>query len=71
MDHHDNCGKIHLYKFGTPVEASNEGVKTQTSDAETENEPNGGISGFPVMTIGFAILLFSIILKSKNARTRA
>ena len=58
-----DCGKIHVYKLGASVEVGESVEEGTTVVSETETpEPNGGISGFPLLSIGIALVLLSVYL---------
>ena len=63
VDGHSESGKFHVFKLGAPVEVQEPVEETTT---ETEDEPdiddNGWIPGYPVWSIGLALLLVSIII---------
>ena len=60
-----NSGRLHFYKLGAPVKAqeqAEEGTST-VSETETNSEPSGGIPGYPLWSIGVAMLLVSLVLR--------
>ncbi len=66
-----DCGRIHVYKLGAPVKAQGSGEEetTQVSD-EPDSEPSGGIPGYPLWSIGLALLLVSIFIsRTQNDKT--
>jgi len=68
VDGHADSGRIHVYKLGAPVEtgeAVEEGT-TVVSETDTPSESSGGIPGYPIWSIGVAILLVSIFLSRKQ-----
>jgi hypothetical protein len=67
VEEHGDCGRLHVYKLGAPVEVTESVVETPT---ETEDEPetNGGIPGYPLWSIGVAILLISLFLTNKKVK---
>ena len=59
-----DCGRIHVYKLGAPVETheSVEEGTTVVSETGSDSEPSGGIPGYPLWSIGLALLLVSIVI---------
>jgi hypothetical protein len=59
-----NSGRLNVYKLGAPV-VTGEGVEegtTVVSETGSDSEPSGGIPGYPLWSIGLALLLVSIII---------
>ena len=67
VDGQPDCGRLHVFKMG-PEEAqgSVEEGSTVVSETETDSEPGGGISGYPLWSVGVAILVISLILYMKQ-----
>jgi hypothetical protein len=67
VDGHPNSGRIHVYQLGAPVKAQDPGEEEtpQVSD-EPDSEPSGWIPGFPVLSIGVALLLCTLVLYFKQ-----
>ena len=61
VDGEPNSGRLHVFKLGAPVEVQ-EPVETTITETEPESEPSGGIPGYPVWSIGLALLLVSIFI---------
>ena len=55
-------GLVHLFKLGLPVEVQEPVEEVTSHQPEADSEPSGGIPGYPVWSIGIALLLVSIIL---------
>ena len=61
VDGHPASGRLHVYKLGAPVE-THESVEETTTETETASEPSGWIPGYPLWSIGLALLLVSIFI---------
>ena len=64
VDGEPDSGRLHVYKLGAPVETG-EAVEERTtvvSETDTPSKPSGGIPGYPLWSIGVALLLVSIII---------
>ncbi|MBC8552608.1 MAG: hypothetical protein H8D23_23510, partial [Candidatus Brocadiales bacterium] len=48
------------------AQGSVEEGSTVVSETETDSEPGGGISGYPLWSVGVAILVISLILYMKQ-----
>jgi hypothetical protein len=62
VDGQPNSGRLHVYMLGA-VESIQEPVEegtTVVSETETDSESSGGIPGYPLWSIGLAILLISL-----------
>ncbi len=69
VEGHADSGRIHVFKLGAPVEVQ-EPVETTTTETEPESEPTGGIPGYPLWSIGLALLLVSIFIsRTQNDKT--
>jgi hypothetical protein len=69
VEGHPDSGRLHVYKLGAPVEVQ-EPVETTTTETEPESEPSGGIPGYPLWSIGLALLLVSIFIsRTQNDKT--
>jgi len=69
VEGHADSGRIHVFKLGAPVEVQ-EPVETTTTETGPESEPTGGIPGYPVWSIGLALLLVSIFIsRTQNDKT--
>ena len=57
------CGRLHVYQLGAPVKAQDPGEEEtpQVSD-EPDSEPSGGIPGYPLWSIGIALLLVTVFI---------
>ena len=62
-----DCGRLHVYKLGAPVKPQDlvEEETTPVAD-DPDTDDGGGIPGYPVWSIGVAILLVSLILYMKQ-----
>ena len=55
-------GRVHVFKLGASVEVQEPVEEVTSHQPEADSEPSGGIPGYPVWSIGIALLLVSIIL---------
>ena len=68
VDGEPDCGRVHVYKFGAPLESQETGEEVTTHEpSEVYEEPSGGIPGYPLWSIALSLLLITIIL-SHNKR---
>jgi hypothetical protein len=63
LDDFGQAGRVHVFKLGAPLETQEPVVVTtiETED-EIETEDNDWIPGYPLLSIGVALLLVSIII---------
>ena len=54
-------GRVHVFKLGASVEVQEPVEEITTETEETETETNGGIPGFPIMSILTALVIYYII----------
>ncbi len=67
VDGHPNSGRIQVYQLGVPIKAQDSGEEeTPQVSNVPDSEPSGGIPGFPVWSMGVAILLCSLFLAKKH-----
>ena len=62
VEGHPNCGRVHFYKLGEPVEVQ-EPVEETTKETEIDAEPSRGIPGYPLWSIGVALAIFYLLRK--------
>jgi hypothetical protein len=64
------AGRAHIYRLGAPVEAQEPEETTPVAEEEAVSEPSGGIPGYPLWSIGVALLLVSIFIsRTQNDKT--
>jgi hypothetical protein len=65
-----DSGRLHVYKLGAPVKAQEQVEETTTETDDPDSEPSGGIPGYPLWSIGLALLLVSIFIsRTQNDKT--
>ena len=69
VEGNSDSGRLHVYKLGEQVEVQ-EQVEETTTETETASEPSGWIPGYPLWSIGLALLLVSIFIsRTQNDKT--
>ena len=69
VEGNSDSGRLHVYKLGAPVE-THESVEESTTETETASEPSGWIPGYPLWSIGLALLLVLIFIsRTQNDKT--
>ena len=62
VDGEPDSGRLHVFKLGAPVTSQEQVEETTTETDEPETDANGWIPGYPLWSIGIALLLVSIII---------
>ena len=69
VEGHSNCGRIHFYKLGAPVEVQEQVEETTLETDEPDADGNGWIPGYPLesLVLGLAsIVLISYLYQRKR-----
>ena len=65
-----DCGRLHVFKLGAPVEAQEQVEETTTETDEPDAGANGWIPGYSLWSIGLAIILVSLVLRREDFSKR-
>lgn len=72
VDGQSASGRIHVYKLGAPVETYEpvEEGTTVVTETVTDSETSGGIPGYPIWSIGIALLFVTFFIsRTQNDKT--
>jgi hypothetical protein len=64
VDGNSDCGRVYLFRLGESVDVQE--VISHQSETEVDSEVGGGIPGYPVWSIGVALLLISLVFRKQK-----